>query len=157
MTLQNFFDEYLERHAKVRKRTWKEDKSKFDQYLASSTDGINLAVRKLSTIKKADLASLHSKIGKAHPTTANRVLALTSSIFGRAIEWGLWEGQNPCRGIRRYKEVSRERFLQADELPRFFTALSAEENETVRDCITMALLTGARRSNVQAMRWKTSH
>ena len=154
MTLKAFFEEYLERHAKVRKRTWAEDESKFNQYLASSVDGLNLAVRKLSTIKKSDLASLHTKIGKAHPATANRVLALASSIFGRAIEWGLWEGQNPCKGIRRYKEVSRERFLQADELPRFFAALNAETNETIRDCLTMALLTGARRANVQAMRWE---
>jgi integrase len=154
MTLQTFFNEYLDRHAKTRKRTWKEDESKFKQYLASSDDGMNLAVKKLSTIKKSDLAALHSKIGKEHPATANRVLALASSIFGRAIEWGLWEGQNPCKGIRRYKEVSRERFLQADELPRFFAALNAETNGTLRDCLTMALLTGARRSNVQTMRWE---
>src|SRR5262245_21560546 len=36
MTLQQFFNEYLTRHAKVRKRTWQEDESKFKQYLASS-------------------------------------------------------------------------------------------------------------------------
>src|SRR5688572_4377467 len=37
ITLQTFFtDEYLERHAKIRKRTWHEDVAKFNMYLASS-------------------------------------------------------------------------------------------------------------------------
>lgn len=154
MTLQEFFDEFIKRHSKPRKRTWQEDKSKFDQYLASSEDGINLADRKLSAIRRSDIATLHVKIGQSHPTTANRVLALASSIFGRATEWGIWEGANPCRGIRRFPEKSRERFLQPDELPRFFKALAAEKNETMRDFFFMALLTGARRSNVLEMRWE---
>jgi integrase len=155
MTLQKFFDdEYLKRHAKPRKRTWKEDESKFKQYLASSEAGINLAPRKLSTIRKSDMATLHAKIGEKHPTTANRVLALAGSIFGRAIEWGLWEHENPCKGIRKYQEVERDRFLQSDELPRFFTALADEPNETMRDFFLMALLTGARKANVKAMRWE---
>jgi hypothetical protein len=68
------------------KRTWDEDVSKFNTYLADSRNGINLADRKLSHITRTDIAHLHSKITKAHPATANRVLALVSSIFGRAIE-----------------------------------------------------------------------
>lgn len=153
MTLQEFFNEYLERHAKARKLTWREDESKFKQYLASSIDGINLAVRKLSTITKADMAALHVKIGRKHPVTANRVMILASSIFGRAAQWGLWTGENPCKGIERYKEVSRDRFLQADELPRFFKALEQEPDEDWRDFFHISLLTGARRANVLAMRW----
>jgi integrase len=55
--------------------------------------------------------------------------------------------------VKKFKEQQRERFLQADELPRFFAALQAEPNETIRDFILICLLTGARRSNVQAMKW----
>jgi integrase len=39
-------------------------------------------------------------------------------------------------------------------LPRFFQSLAEESNETIRDFLLVALLTGARRSNVQEMRWK---
>jgi integrase len=154
MTLQDLFDEYLKRHSKPRKRTWKEDESKFKQYFTNNDDGINLAIRKLSTIRRNDMAQLHAKIGTTHPVTANRIMILASSIFGRAIEWGLWEAENPCKGIRRYKEVSRDRYLHGDELPKFFQALANEPNETMRDFFLMALLTGGRRANVQSMRWE---
>jgi integrase len=56
-------------------------------------------------------------------------------------------------GIRKFPEKSRDRFLQASELPRFFKALNEEPNETLRDYIFISLLTGARRSNVLSMRW----
>jgi integrase len=151
MTLQKLFDKYLEDHAKPRKRTWKEDKSKFEQYLASNEDGINLAERKLSEIRKSDFEALHSKIGKTHKVTANHVIALASSIFGRSIRWELFEGQNPCRGIQKFPETSRERFLQGDELAKFFRAL---KDEPLRDYFLMLLLTGARSENVQSMAWK---
>ena len=44
--------------------------------------------------------------------------------------------------------------MQPDELPRFFEALANEPNETARDFFMVSLLTGARKSNVLAMRWK---
>ena len=153
LTLGAFFDIYMERHAKPHKRTWDEDVSKFNQYLSNNKDGLNLAPKKLSMVSRSDMAQLHAKIGKQHPVTANRVLALVSSIFGRAIDWGIWDQINPALGIKRFKETSRDRFLQADELPKFFSALAEEPNETVRDFILLSLLTGARRDNVLSMHW----
>ena len=61
---------------------------------------------------------------------------------------------NPAIGIKSNKEIQRDRFLQSDELPRFFKALAEESNTTIRDYILISLLTGARRSNVLAMRWQ---
>lgn len=147
MTFKELFEIYMDRHSRPRKRTWQEDLDKFDTYLKP------LGRKRLSEIKKNHISALHSRIGKEHKVTANRVLALVSSIFGRAIEYGLWEGINPCMGIRKFPERSRNRFLQHDELPRFFKALDEETNETLRDFILISLLTGARRSNVLAMRW----
>ncbi|MGB9500382.1 MAG: tyrosine-type recombinase/integrase [Dissulfuribacterales bacterium] len=147
MTFKELFGIYTERHAKLRKRTWQDDISNFRLYLEP------LGRKRLSEIKKSHIASIHSKIGKKHKITANRVLALISSIFGRAIEFGLYEDLNPCRGIRKFPEKFRERFLQADEFPRFFEALNEEPNETLQDYLYISLLTGARRSNILAMRW----
>ena len=147
MTFVDLFNQYMERHAKPRKRTWQEDQNQFDRYLGS------LANKKLSTITRKDVAALHGKIGKTAPTAANRLLALLSSVFGRAIEFGLWEGGNPCIGIRRFPEQSRDRFLSADELRRFFEAMDQEPDSTTRDFFIVALLTGARRANVLEMKW----
>ena len=147
MTFEELFEIYMERHSKPRKRTWREDLDKFKTYLKP------LGKKRLSEIKKSHISAIHARIGKKHKITANRVLALISSVFGRAIEFGLYEDLNPCRGIRKFPEKSRDRFLQADELPRFFKALDEEPNETLRDYLYVSLLTGARRSNVLAMRW----
>jgi integrase len=148
MIFAELFAEYLERHAKPRKRTWREDESKYNQYLAKP-----LGAKKLSAIDSNDIATVHSAVTKeAKPVTANRVLALLSSIFGWAASAGLWD-ENPAKGIRRNAERSRDRFLQADELPRFYAALADEPNDTVRDYFLMSLLTGARRANVLAMKW----
>lgn len=148
-TFAELFTEYLERHAKHQKRTWTEDRQRFAQYLAKP-----LAKKKLSAINRPTIASIHSAItNNGHPVVANRVLALVSSIFGRAIEWGLAE-TNPAKGIRRNRESSRDRFLQSDELPRFFEAVATQASDAVRDYILLSLLTGARRDNVLSMRWK---
>lgn len=74
-------------------------------------------------------------------------------MYSFAIEHGLFSGANPARGIKSYPENERERFIQSDELPRFFQALAEEENPDMRDYFLISLLTGARKSNVLAMRW----
>ena len=83
---------------------------------------------------------------------ANRILERISSIYNKSIEWG-WEGLNPGKGIKKFKENSRDRFIGPNELPRFFESLEQEENETIKDYVYISLLTGARKSNVLAMRW----
>lgn len=144
----DLFAEYLERHAKPRKRTWREDQQRFEQYLRKP-----LAGKKVSAVDRQAIAAVHSAITRAgHSAVANRVLALVSSVFGWAISAGLCN-DNPARGIKRNPEKSRDRFLQSDELPRFFAALAEEPNETIRDYLLISLLTGARRTNVLGMRW----
>lgn len=148
LTFAELFAEYLEHHSKLKKKTWTEDVAQFNTHLAKP-----LGSRKLSAINRTHIATIHSCITKAgHPTTANRVKALISSIFGWSISTGLWH-INPAIGIKLNKEKSRDRFLQGDELPRFFKALAEEENITLRDYFLLSLLTGARRSNVLAMKW----
>ena len=148
-TFGELFKDYLQQHAKPKKRTWEEDQRQYDLHLAKS-----LGAKKLSAIDRSDLAAIHSSLTRAgKSTTANRVLALASSVFGWANSYGLWEG-NPVKGVRRNAERKRDRFLQAAELPRFFKALNAEPNDTLRDYFLISLLTGARRSNVLAMKWR---
>jgi len=147
-TLSELFSLYLEGHAKAHKRTWHEDQAQYERYLA----GWN--ARRLSQVRQADARQLHAKIGKDNgPYAANRMLALLSAMFNYAAGLG-YEGPNPVRGVRRFKEQSRDRFLHADELRSFFKALAADETEDAwRDFFTLALLTGARRGNILSMKW----
>lgn len=147
MTFGDLFDLYIEGHAKVHKRTWEEDAANFNRHL------IAWKHTKLSHLTRTDVVSLHTKIGKEKGRyVANRILALVSSVFNKAPNWG-WSGENPTKGVMRFKEESRDRFLQPDELKPFFAALNDQANPTIRDYILISLLTGARKSNVLAMRW----
>jgi integrase len=61
---------------------------------------------------------------------------------------------NPCRGVPKFRERSRDRWLTPDELKRFFAALDDPRTPTdLRDYAIMSLFTGARRSNVLSMKW----
>jgi len=147
MTLRELFGQYLERHAKERKRTWKDDEANFDLHLAP------LANRQLSSIKSQDVYKLHANIGKkSGKYVANRVLALLSTMYNKASVWG-YEGGNPTRGIERFPEKKRDRYIEPHERKAFFEALAKEENTAIRDYVLISLLTGARKANVLSMRW----
>ncbi len=134
-------------HAKIHKKTWANDQRLYDKYLSSWKS------RKLSQIRKPDVQALHTKMGEANGKyMSNRVLALLHAMFSKADDMGCRE-PNPARGVKKFREKSRERFLQGDELPRFFKSLDEEPDATLRDFFTIALFTGARRSNTLAMAW----
>ena len=148
MTFGALFTEYLEKYSKVHKRSWAYDEREVNKFLS------HWFKRKISSIEKLEVERLHAKIGKDNGLyQANRLLERIRSIFNKAIAWG-WEGVNPAVGVQKYREKSRDRFLQPNELPRFFEALANEPNEGARDFIMLSLLTGARKSNTLAMRWK---
>jgi len=146
-TFAELFKEYGERHG-TKKRSWATDQSLYANHLHS------LGAAKITAIKREAISRILSSMDKAGlaGSTINGVRSLVSSIYGRAIEWG-HATANPVIGIKTRAKVKRDRFLQADELPRFFQSLADEPSETLRDYIIMALLTGARRSNLLAMRW----
>ena len=145
MTFGELFTWYIE-HPKTRtKRTWREDQAKYDLHLK------DWASRRFKDISRAEVGRIHAKIGTKAPGAANRVLSLVSVLFNRAREIG-YEGPNPAKGISKFPESTRERYLQADELPRFFEGLNVVSQD-MRDFFTLCLLTGARRENVLSMRW----
>jgi integrase len=157
LTLAEMFKKYYLEHSQVRKITHKEDLGHFNLHIDTKAYGINLSLLPLTELTKSVLTSHHAKMGASIPTTANRVLALISSIFSKAIQWGDFDGNNPCRGIQKFNEQSRDRFVQPDEMPKLFLAMECETNENIRDFIFMALFTGARRTNILQMKWADVH
>ena len=97
----DLFDHWLSR-AKKRKKTWAEDQRKWANYFQP------LRSKRLASIKTADVARWHDKLGEEHgPYLANRCRALLSAMYGVAHELG-YEGGNPCRNVKRFPEESRE-------------------------------------------------
>jgi site-specific recombinase XerD len=110
MTFGALFEDYMTKYSTVHKRSWEYDEREVNKFLPYWFK------RKISSIDRAEVERLHAKIGKENGTTqANRLLERIRSIFNMAIDWG-WDGANPAAGIKKFKEKSRDRFLQPDEL-----------------------------------------
>lgn len=129
-------------------RTAISHRSRFDTCLDDWSD------RQLASIHRSEVVALHARLGEERGrTTANRAIQLLRAVFNHAtISLGL-EISNPGSRIEMFREQPRERFLSGDELPEFFEALEAEPDESFRDFFAICLWTGARRGNVQSMRW----
>ena len=148
ITFGQMFHEFMERYSRKCKKTWQSDERLISKFLS------HLFHRKACQISRIEFLELHEKVGIGSGLyQANRLLEKNRAIYNKAIEWG-WEGTNPTKGIKKFKEKSRQRFLRKDEMPRFFKALAEETNHTVRDYILISLLTGARKSNVLEMKWE---
>ena len=89
-------------------------------------------------------------------TTSNRVQQLLRAMLNFGAKHGYVDRDHAHRLIARielFAQPARTRRLSADEVRRFFAELAADKNESFRDFLALLLLTGARRTNVLAMRW----
>jgi integrase len=87
---------------------------------------------KADTITRSDISRLHLKVGRTRPVAANRVLAALSALFSYGAKQSILpEGFNPARGIEKFREAARERFLTLAELERLGSAISEAETTGV--------------------------
>ncbi|WP_431494853.1 tyrosine-type recombinase/integrase [Pseudomonas brassicacearum] len=75
---------------------------------------------------------------------ANREIALLSTIFTHAREWGLTDKANPCSRLRRNKEVPRD--FYAGEI--VWNAVYEEADQELKDAMDLAYLSGQRPGDV---------
>lgn len=86
-----------------------------------------LGTSKINKLTRQMVAKLHGKLA-ATPFQANRVLAVVASMYAFASARGVVpEGMNPARGIGKYPEHRRERFLTSEELERVGSAIREAE------------------------------
>ena len=109
--------------------------------------------RPLGSLTRRDIAQWHAYIGQTKPQTANKVLTHLKTLFNKAVEWEVYDGRNPCQGIKQFPAHSRTRLVQpGEEMTRLQASLAREQPE-VQAFFVMLLLTGARRSEVRMVKW----
>ena len=94
---------------------------------------------------------------RATPAAANRSLPVLSVIMREAERYGHRpSGSNPCRGVRRYRQGGRERFLTFDEVRCLAAALDATAVRfpVAVALVRMLLLTGCRQGEMRSLRWR---
>jgi len=76
-----------------------------------------------------------------------------SRMFELSVRWSL-RSDNPARGIEKFTEENRDRWLSDDELQRLLVALSEHPNQVAANAIRLLLLTGARIGEVLTAKWE---
>lgn len=155
-TMVAFCERYLKQHAEAfkKERSVAGDRALIRRHIVPA-----FGRRQVAEITRADVTELHQSLSGT-PFLANRVLALISKMMNLAERWGVRpDGTNPCRHVQRFKEGRRQRFLSSAELLELGKVLTAVERENVEQAsvvpaIRLALLTGARRSEVLGLRWE---
>ena len=153
---RDFAVEYLEKHAKPHKRSWKgSDFNSIkrlnltfgDQMLSLITQAMveeYVRLRRSTLIRDAD-----GKERCLAPATVNREISCLKIMFAKAVEWGRVES-NPCVKVKKLKENNaRTRFLTDEETERLIKAAKPK----LRQVITVLINTGMRRGELQNLKW----
>jgi integrase len=147
-TFAELADEYLERHAKPLKKSWRQDERMIKQELLPRWKHVRPADIRWPDVR----ALIESIVDRGAPIHSNRMLALVRKMFNFAIGRE-WVEQNPCNQVKRMgKEVSRDRVLNDDEIRMVWAALDAEE-PPIQAVFRLRLMTGQRGGEVLHMRW----
>jgi hypothetical protein len=122
-TLCEIAEEFLTLHAAKRKRrTASEYRRILHLHILPA-----IGAKRIVDVRRADVVRLHGALAGS-PYAANICLAVISSIWawaGRRDETG--SAANPCKGVERYPEKGRERFLTNEEMGRLGDALTGFE------------------------------
>lgn len=149
MALDGLFREYMERHAQKSKKSWHEMERIYARHIAD-----DLGTWRLSVIRHGDVEKMHARIAREKGEyAANRALQLLRAVFNKGKQWKLFVGENPAAGISLFQEKPRDRFMSPEEARRLWQVLSDEPDSDIKHFLMMLMLTGARKSNLLAMRW----
>lgn len=95
------------------------------------------------------VAKYRDKRSKTAVVRANREMALLSTVWNHAREWGYTEKENPCRGVRKNKEKPRD-FYVDDET---WSAVYEQGCQELKDAMDLAYLTGQRPTDVLGLKF----
>ncbi len=146
-TVYQLAQDYLERHGtKKRRKSLLEDKRILEKYIFPF-----LGDKKIQYVNRRDVESLHNKY-QNRPYQANRIISLLSKMFSLAVSWG-WCSENPVQGIERFQEQKRDRWLNKEEMARFWDILCSYSYHPTSFAFKLLLLTGARKGEVLNATW----
>jgi integrase len=152
-TVRAIADEFLRRHTgeKNGQRWADETRRLLDRNILPA-----IGDKHISEVGKADIHDVLDPImDRGAPIAANRVLAVVKKLF----RWGLGRGYvegDPCAGIPQPgAEIKRDRVLSDEELARVWRAAEGMPYP-FGPAVKLLILTGARREEVGAMRWRES-
>ena len=140
-TFEDLFTRWIERHAKVYKKSWQADVDMYHRHIRS-----RLGNSDATALKRRDVINVLDDIADTvSGIQANRAQALISAVLNWALSEDMLEA-NPAHGIRkRGQEQQRERVMSEAELKAFWGALT---DQPIDRALKLLLLLGQRRDEV---------
>jgi len=158
-TFESVASEYLEKHAKPKKKSWKEDERIINRYLLPEFGKQHAA----DITRRAIREYLERKAAANAPIMANRIRALLQKIFNWAISADILENNPVFLVPVPAKANKRDRVLTEEELKHVWYALEEDVKHSDLECrksktisagITkLCILTAQRGGEVRAMEW----
>ena len=147
-SVRDLADKYMKLHANPKKRpkSAAADQRMLDRFILPILGG-----HKVFEIGYKDVQTLHNSL-KSTPYQANRVLSLFSKMFELSIKWQ-WRHDNPAKGVEKFHEEKRYRWLSDEELKKLTKALDEHPNQIAANAIRLQLLTGARIGEILSAKW----
>jgi integrase len=126
-TLQQVIDRYLNEEVSAKR---KPSTLALNEHYLNNLIAPELGSKKLAGITRADVSVLHREIGADRQVSANRAMQSLSALYTFAGRHGLVpEGYNPVRGLEKFREYGRERYLTGEEMTRLGETLRVAETE----------------------------
>lgn len=148
LTVSQLKEDYIEKYAKPRKRSWQEDDRILEHDVLPKWGN-----RKVSKVSRKDVIELlDSIVARGAPVQANRTLAVIRRMFNFAIDRDVLE-TSPCHRIKPpSSETAKDRYLTLDEIKTFWNRLDGAplEKQTIA-ALKLLLLTLQRCSEVAGM------
>ena len=123
-TIAELADRFMIQHVTPKRKA---QTAEYYRYILSRIVGPSVGTVKADKLSRSQVWRIHLSLADT-PFQANRMLAVVSSMFAFAGRAGIVpEGTNPARGIDKFKERLRERFLTGEELERLGSAIREAE------------------------------
>src|SRR5260370_26554534 len=137
--------EYLEKRARVKKKTWRHDESVLRRMLLPKLGGW-----RVTAVTTPEIEAIHAAKGVTTPGEANNFVKIVRKMFnwGKRAKLVADSKPNPASGLVLFRIANRRRYVTAAEMPRLLAALEAEDNEFGRHAIWLLLLTGLRANDL---------
>lgn len=150
LTIEQLVEEYLERWAKQRKRSWKEDKRILELDILPRWKR-----RKAKDIQRRDVIALVDEVVKrGAPIQANRTFGIIRKMFNFALSRDLIP-YSPCAGISPpSQENQRDRVLTEKEIYAFWHGIDkANMQQPTKLALKLILVTAQRAGEVVSAEW----
>jgi integrase len=154
-TVGEFAQQWLELHVDAK---LKESTARLYRSTLRSTILPALTHVRVDQLTDDQVARMHHA-ARAAPYAANRALAIVSKLMNHAERKGLRpRNSNPVKGLERYREEKRERFLSREELARLGSALAdpavvSRHSRFALAATALLLLTGMRLNEALKLLW----